>query len=331
MKDGTIPHLVLSADETELLEQLVTKVASLSGSQEEVFSEACIAAHAMPERLRRALLDLKRDDDGIGAMVVTGLPTAGLDDRPTPVEIRSEAELDWAVSIMFLVGSILGEPVGWQSHQGGRLVQDVAPIRKEADKHLGTGSAVPLELHTESAYDPNRPDWLLLLTIRNEQRIPTLVAPVGKLDTSDPRLKPLFEPHFGRPSFDVLRANSLSQLDESALEAELASIALQPMLYGSAAAPYVQYDAYYFDPPADPEAQSAVSHFEAMLSEAVTPICLERGELLILNNHRVVHGRPAYQPRFDGGDRWLKRLCIHGDVRRTRTLRTNAADRVLNL
>ena len=37
---------------------------------------------------------------------------------------------------------------------------------------------------------------------------------------------------------------------------------------------------------------------------------LDKGDLVIIDNHHIVHGRTAYSPRFDGTDRWLQRVLI---------------------
>ena len=38
------------------------------------------------------------------------------------------------------------------------------------------------------------------------------------------------------------------------------------------------------------------------------------GEVLVLDNYRAVHGRRAFRPRFDGTDRWLKRISVREPV-----------------
>jgi len=39
-------------------------------------------------------------------------------------------------------------------------------------------------------------------------------------------------------------------------------------------------------------------------------IKLEKGDLVIINNRRAIHGRSAFTPRYDGKDRWLQRVYI---------------------
>jgi hypothetical protein len=37
---------------------------------------------------------------------------------------------------------------------------------------------------------------------------------------------------------------------------------------------------------------------------------LRPGDLLIVDNDAVVHGRVAFRARYDGSDRWLKRVLV---------------------
>jgi hypothetical protein len=58
-------------------------------------------------------------------------------------------------------------------------------------------------------------------------------------------------------------------------------------------------------------------------------IPLAPGEILFVNNHLAVHGRRRFQARFDGTDRWLRRLWLASDLRPSRHLRTSATARII--
>jgi hypothetical protein len=45
---------------------------------------------------------------------------------------------------------------------------------------------------------------------------------------------------------------------------------------------------------------------------------LRPGEVLVVDNDVVVHGRVPFRARFDGTDRWLKRASVRVPGRRTR-------------
>jgi hypothetical protein len=56
--------------------------------------------------------------------------------------------------------------------------------------------------------------------------------------------------------------------------------------------------------------RSALDWLTDYIKENKKGITLSTGDLLFINNYCVVHGRSAYQPGFDGFDRWIKRLNI---------------------
>ena len=49
----------------------------------------------------------------------------------------------------------------------------------------------------------------------------------------------------------------------------------------------------------------AMALLTAALRSVSNHICLQAGDLLVLDNRYMVHARTAYHPRWDGKDRWL--------------------------
>lgn len=58
-------------------------------------------------------------------------------------------------------------------------------------------------------------------------------------------------------------------------------------------------------------------------------VALNPGDIAFIDNYRVVHGRKPFQARFDGTDRWLRRLNITRDLRKSRHARLTAESRVI--
>jgi alpha-ketoglutarate-dependent taurine dioxygenase len=65
------------------------------------------------------------------------------------------------------------------------------------------------------------------------------------------------------------------------------------------------------------------------IDESLTGVALRPGECLFIDNYRAVHGRSSFQARFDGTDRWLKRINIARDLRKSRAVREAPASRVM--
>ena len=52
-----------------------------------------------------------------------------------------------------------------------------------------------------------------------------------------------------------------------------------------------------------PEAQAALTALQSALEKVMKRVCLNPGELLVVDNRRAVHGRSPFTPVFNGKDR----------------------------
>ena len=55
----------------------------------------------------------------------------------------------------------------------------------------------------------------------------------------------------------------------------------------------------------------------------------DAGDFAFIDNYQAVHGRKPFRARYDGRDRWLKRINVVRDLRKSRESRLSAASRVL--
>ncbi|OTA19597.1 clavaminate synthase [Xenorhabdus beddingii] len=199
-----------------------------------------------------------------------------------------------------LMSSLFGDVVGFSDLQEGKLVQEIFPIKKDSDKQLGTGS-VDLLLHTEDTSLDYRADYIGFMCIRNNYRIPTSVSvpDFAKLSAKTVTLlkKNTFRIFNDRPCL------SKEERDEN--------YTICPLLTGDGKETYMRYDPLYLDKAAlNTEDLEAVAELEALTEATVFDLVLTPGEIAFIDNYRCAHGRKAYQPRFDGTDRWLKRTQI---------------------
>jgi alpha-ketoglutarate-dependent taurine dioxygenase len=56
---------------------------------------------------------------------------------------------------------------------------------------------------------------------------------------------------------------------------------------------------------------------------------LEPGDFVFIDNYRAVHGRKPFKARYDGNDRWLKRINITRDLRKSRDARLSSTERLI--
>ena len=65
------------------------------------------------------------------------------------------------------------------------------------------------------------------------------------------------------------------------------------------------------------------------IDDRLTGLAMRPGDILMIDNYTTVHGRQPFRPTFNGRDRWLKRINISRDLRRSRDNRTAADSRVI--
>lgn len=334
----------ISESEAGEIRSLVAAFASDIESIEDdaALNEAAVVAHELPRRLRSFLNEFRLLEPDPACCVVAGYPvdqarigrTPGhWKTKPRPCTAREEE------IFLVLLGSLFGEPIGWATQQDGRIVHDIFPIPGHEGEQLGSGSEELLWWHTEDAFHPYRGDYLGMMCLRNPDRVATTVGRVDVSRLSARHLELLFEPHFViRPDESHLKKNSA---DPRRAEGELGSSYAEiermnsrpdkiAVLYGSPASPYVRLDPYFMDPVEDePEAQAALRALIELVDAQLIDMVLEAGDVCLIDNCKVVHGRRSFKARLDGNDRWLKRINIARDLRKSRASRARQDSRVI--
>ena len=128
------------------------------------FDAAEIAEGALPARARSALALLRRG--AIEAVVLRGLP---VDPAPGPTPSRpGESPRTPRVGHAWLAMTVrrLGHELGYAREKGGSLVHHVYPVATLAASQSNASSTVALDLHTENAFHPIRPDHIVLYAVR---------------------------------------------------------------------------------------------------------------------------------------------------------------------
>ena len=172
-------------------------------------------------------------------------------------------------------------------------------------------------MHTEDAATQPRADWLLLLCLRNPDKVPTVYASLARAGLDPAAVKVLMEPRF------IMR----SEPDHAGALGATQQVAV---LSGDPEGPYMTYDGFYLTAvDGDSEAETALAHLTASLEAAATDVLLEPGDTVIIDNRKAVHGRNPFQARYDGTDRWYKREHVTRDLSRSRRWRASAASPVI--
>jgi Fe(II)/alpha-ketoglutarate-dependent arginine beta-hydroxylase len=327
---------------TSLAEDIACSCQSVE--DEEFLGVAATYAQELPRGLRRFLNALRLAESS-AACVISGYPVDDAKIGHTPAHWleRPVPNSTLQADIVFLLcACLLGDPIAWSTQQDGRVMHDVLPIKNHEWEQLGSGSREILTWHTEEAFHPLRADYIGLMCLRNPDQVETTYASVDDIALSPDVAKILREPIFPiRPDRSHLPANRGSaelhgkraELTErcyawiQAMDAHPAGVAV---LDGSDDKPYLRADPYFMDlVREDARAAAALAKLCDQIDANIKGYALAAGEILFLDNYRAVHGRRAFQARFDGTDRWLRRLNVTRDLRKSRASREKANSRVI--
>jgi L-asparagine oxygenase len=255
-----------------------------------------------PSNARAAIVDFADDSDPSGALLITGLPVGTL--PPTPLQRGPLGKSDVVSELTLLAAaSLLGSAVGYAPEHGGAVVQNLMPLEATRRAQVSTSSDTNLFFHTETAFHPYRPSHLLLLCLRGDPNAHTtlcsLDAVLGALPSDD--VSVLRQARF-RTAVDASFGGTPDMLG-----------ALRPVIEETPNGLRWVFDADLMigvDRPAD----EALRRLSSAVEERATSVVLKAGDLLVIDNHRAVHGRSPFPARFDGTDRWLQRAFVVADL-----------------
>lgn len=269
----------------------------------ELASHARLLAAELPASMRSQLEAFRDAPPPAGCLLLRGLPVGEL--PPTPPEPTAPITKSDATELRLLaIASVLGEPVGYLPEHGGDVVQNIVPVQSNASRQTSTSSAVKLMFHTEAAFHPHRPRYLLLFCLRGDPQARTTVASIhaALAHLDEYVIEVLFQPRFR------------CAVDESYLHGR-SNVLGEPMavLTGTPLDPTMVFDQDLMVG-MDEEAEEALHMLGVALQSHHASVTLEAGDLLVVDNDMVVHGRSPFAARFDGTDRWLQRTFVVTDL-----------------
>jgi L-asparagine oxygenase len=322
--------LILTENEAGQLHNLTTRIAADygAGDDPELLRDLPLLAAEIPLRIRRTLRRYGLDETA-GFFILRGHRVDDHRIGPTPEHWRGRRDRPERPEeiLLLLYSALLGEPFGWATQQEGSLVNDIFPIRDNESQRLGTGSRVRLTLHTEDGFHPYRADHIILGALRNPDRVPTTVAALYLDALSPDEIRVLSEDRFAiLPDTSHLPRNNAGTKDADATFASIDTLQCDErrvaVLSGSPSRPFLRLDeSYMAAAPGDDEAAGALAHAVALLHERAEQCFLGSGDMLFLDNHRVVHGRSPFSSRYDGTDRWFKRVNVTRDLAKSSDMR----------
>lgn len=268
-------------------------------------AQAPAAAGGLDPELRR---QCRPPEPADGLFVLRGLPVADDEIGPTPRHWSAASGPStalWDVT-MLLLASILGRAFGWAGQQDGRLVHNILPSPGHEQEQTGASSSVLLSPHSEDAFHPRRAHFLMLGCLRNQDNVATHAACVRRAD-----LDPADVATLSRATVPILPDDSYGPAEQFGTRPPAI-----PTLWQRPDGPCLRFDPAYTPlDAADADYRAAYGRLAAALECATTAVRLQPGDVLVIDNDTVVHGRAPFRARYDGTDRWLKRINIRASER----------------
>ena len=243
---------------------------------------------------------------------------------------------------LLLCASMLGDVFGWATQQDGRIMHDVLPIKGHEHYEIGSNSLQHLSWHTEDAFHPCRGDYVALMCLKNPDQVETVACDAADLDWSALDVDALFEPEFtqmpdnshlpenasqstGDPTLDRLRARSFALIQSwTGQSGEATGPVRRPPQPVHGPRPVPHEDRWL--------AERSLRAFDGLCEQIeanMKGVALRPGDCLFIDNFRAVHGRKSFRARYDGTDRWLKRLNITRNLRGSRAWRPAPDNRII--
>lgn len=219
---------------------------------------------------------------------------------PTPMVPPSDNVVEQARNLLLKFGAHYGIPVGYAQEQNGRLIQHVLPNPKTEYSQMSSSSKTILKLHTETAFHPYKPDWIILMCLRGDKEAFTTYALCRDIvrNLDEETIRELKKPQFLTTTDESFRRNG-----------EKHRMIRLPILKEDSNGFELCYDDDLMSGEND-VAEHALQTLRGVVESKTREISLESGDVLVINNRKLIHGRKPFQPRYDGTDRWMLRLLL---------------------
>jgi alpha-ketoglutarate-dependent taurine dioxygenase len=228
------------------------------------------------------------------------IPNIDINEMPPTPSSGNEIKLPEVEKVLRAYANHYGHPFGYVQEQGYEVFQQIVPIKRLASVQISSSSTTELDLHTETAFHPYRPDFVLLLCLRGDAAAFTTYA---NLETIIRNL--------GETTQRVLRQPwYTTRIDESfLLNGQEDKTFTLPVLQGEGKDTSIVYDRSFMKGTTT-ASRNALIELEEAIKKSTRKVALKTGELMVIDNKTTVHGRLPFTPRYDGTDRWIMRSLV---------------------
>jgi hypothetical protein len=210
------------------------------------------------------------------------------------------------------------ELIAYEAEENGAMFQHIIPSPEMKYTQSSSGSGVELEIHTEQAFSKLRPDILSLACVRGNPSAITYILPLKSIidNVTSEEYQLLHQPlwmcgvdlSFRVGGFDFVEGETRGPMSIISEKENLV------------------YD-YDLMSGLTPGATELHLKIKRIYEEHRIGINLETGDILVLNNNKVLHGRSPFTPTYDSNDRFLLRCFGTFDLKKSEYARNG--DRVI--
>jgi hypothetical protein len=224
--------------------------------------------------------------------------------------------------IQAFFNQILGEMVAYEAEGEGCLFQDMVPSRSLSQTQTSLGSTVELEIHTEQAFSKRRPDFLSLACLRSDSEAQTFVLHKHEImkNLTKEKRQLLYEPLWmvGVDMSFKISSNEKVRFIESEIRGPIPIIHKDDTTDEFIEKGYYHCNSINDSLVFDQDLMFGITEESENLKKEIIEIyykhrksyVLQQGDIVILDNRRVVHGRSSFHPKFDGNDRFIVRSFV---------------------
>ncbi|WP_103866075.1 TauD/TfdA family dioxygenase [Aquimarina sp. I32.4] len=304
-----------------VLEELVEKYGDIKNYC--FLENASYYATKLPFEIWDTLNKFKYREDNCGLVIIRGYEFKKNEIGDTPSTIASASKKNLLQKkiefFLALCSSILGDLFSWNTQQNGKILNDIIPLKESAYEQLGTSSKTELKWHIEEAFHEHRPDYVGLMCLKNPDDVATLYSNIRNISLNNEQKDLLFQEKF-MFEMDLNFSNSNYNTNKPV-----------SILFGNYDEPYVRIDPAFMKKTGySPEIDHSVNVALDLIEKNIKEIILKPGDICFFDNYRTVHGRAPFDAKFDGNDRWLKRVLITRDLRKSSEFKNTNRSRVIH-
>jgi len=320
-------ELHLNFEEIKILTSIASQISCNPSECPDLFcKESKNLSNLLPKNIKQKLSDFSKNSCENGFLLIKTIPTTDIESKKTPESNSFKiGEKTLLAKIQSIIISAIGDMIAYEAECYGCLFQDIIPIKTMANVQTSVGSNAELEIHTEQAFSNLRPDILSLGCLRGDKNAYTYILPVKKIiaNLNDEEVKMLYKPLW-KTGIDLSFKLNGNEFIEGDIRGPLS------ILNGSYSDPQLIFDQDLMFGITE-DANNMIKKIVDIYYNHRIKYNLQPGDIIILDNNRVVHGRSPFVPNYDGNDRFLVRCFATLDYEKSKYARPNGSRTIASI